>query len=137
MHREELLNLLRQYKPENLTEEAFVAKAKIFVRNNENCFYSKLLPGHITGSAWVVDSHMERVLLLHHKKQNQWFQPGGHADCDSDIRRVAIRETSEETGVPVENIKLISDEIFDVDMHVIPKSKYGVKFSFSTSSILI
>ena len=63
--------------------------------------------------------------MLHHKKQNQWFQPGGHADRDSDIRRVALRETHEETGIAPEDIRLLDDRIFDVDILVIPASQHG------------
>ncbi len=124
MHREDLLKLLAQYEPSNLSETAYVTKTKFFVRNNANCF-SRLSPSHITGSAWVINPQMDKILMLHHKKQNQWFQPGGHADCDADIRRVALRETQEETGVSLKNINLLSETIFDVDIHTIPKSKHG------------
>src|SRR5579863_7317385 len=48
--------------------------------------------GHLTGSAWLVSKDSERVLLTHHRKLNRWLQPGGHADGDSELARVALRE---------------------------------------------
>jgi len=66
-----------------------------------------------------------RVLLLHHRKHDQWFQPGGHADGDADILRVALRETSEETGLDPSHIRLVSGEVFDVDIHTIQASVRG------------
>ena len=62
----------------------------------------------------------QRVLMLHHVKLDQWFQPGGHADGDNDILRVALRETAEETGIAPEQIKLLGSAVFDVDIHSIP-----------------
>jgi 8-oxo-dGTP pyrophosphatase MutT (NUDIX family) len=73
--------------------------------------------GHFTGSAWLVSADGERVLLLHHRKLGRWLQPGGHADGNADLARVALREAQEETGV----IGLsIEGEIFDIDRHHIP-----------------
>jgi len=75
-------------------------------------------PGHLTGSAWVVDESGERVLLLHHGKLDRWLQPGGHADGDFDLARVALRETQEESGLT--RLQVIDSEIFDLDIHEIP-----------------
>jgi 8-oxo-dGTP pyrophosphatase MutT (NUDIX family) len=125
MHRNELLELLNGYNTTNMAEAGYVQRAKAFIREHEDCFHSELLPGHITGSAWVVNPGRDKVLMLHHKKQDQWFQPGGHADRDSDIRRVALRETHEETGIALEDIRLLSDRVFDVDIHTIPASIHG------------
>ena len=73
--------------------------------------------GHFTGSAWLVSADDRRVLLLHHRKLGRWLQPGGHADGDADLRRVALREAEEETG-----LRELRAEggIFDLDRHRIP-----------------
>ncbi len=125
MHRNELLTLLDAYGTRVMTEAGYLEQFKRFVRAHEDCFHSELLPGHVTGSAWVVNPRRDRVLMLHHKKQSQWFQPGGHADRDADIRRVALREIQEETGMAAEHIRLLGDEIFDIDIHTIPASHHG------------
>lgn len=56
-------------------------------------------PGHLTGSALVVDSTGENTLLLLHAKFGRWLQPGGHADGDANLAAVALREATEETGI--------------------------------------
>lgn len=125
MHRAQLLSLLESYRTPFNVEAGYVARTRRFVLQHEDCFDRHLWPGHITGSVWVVNPARDKVLLLHHRKHDQWFQPGGHADGDADILRVALRETQEETGLPPEAIKLVNDSIFDVDIHTIPASERG------------
>lgn len=120
MHRAELLNLLKQHQTRFMDESGFVTRAINYIAQNTDCFYRELWPAHVTGSAWVVSPDRERVLLMHHKKHDQWFQPGGHADGDADIVRVALRETAEETGIDSSQIQLLDLSIFDVDIHSIP-----------------
>jgi len=120
MHRQELLSLLRQHQTRFMEEAGFVARAVCLVETYSDCFYRELWPAHVTGSAWVVNQDRSHVLMMHHKKHDQWFQPGGHADGDNDILRVALRETSEETGLDLSEVKLIRPDIFDVDIHSIP-----------------
>ncbi len=125
MHRHALLTLLNEYQTPVLAEAGYVERTKRFVMAHEDCFNTDLMPGHVTGSAWVVNPGRDSVLLLHHKKLDRWFQPGGHADSDADIRRVALRETAEETGLSPEHIKLLSQRIFDVDIHTVPANRFG------------
>lgn len=120
MHRQELLNLLARHQTRFMDEAAYVARARDFVSSHPDCFERHLWPAHITGSAWVVSPDRSRVLMLHHRKHDQWFQPGGHADADADILRVALRETAEETGVDPSDVRLLGSDIFDVDIHTIP-----------------
>lgn len=120
MHRQELLQLLKNYKTRFMDELAFVNRSIAFVEQNAEVFLRELKPAHVTGSAWVVNQDRSRALMMHHKKLNAWYQPGGHADGDSDIIRVALRETAEETGIDLSEIKLVSGEIFDVDIHTVP-----------------
>jgi 8-oxo-dGTP pyrophosphatase MutT (NUDIX family) len=58
-----------------------------------------------------------RVLLMHHRKLDRWLQPGGHADGDADLARVALREAREETGLSDLHLE---GGIFDLDRHRIP-----------------
>ncbi len=92
-----------------------------FVLNNEDCFQRSLLIGHVTGSAWILDKNREKTLLTHHRKLNKWLQPGGHADGDNQVSRVAMREALEESGLI--DLNLVSNEIFDIDIHLIPARK--------------
>lgn len=73
--------------------------------------------GHFTGSALVLSVDGARTLLTHHRKLDRWLQPGGHADGDTDLRRVALREATEETGL----VDLVVEpSILDLDRHWIP-----------------
>ena len=89
-----------------------------FVTAHPDCFERSLAIGHVTGSAWVVDPERRHALLTHHRKLGKWLQPGGHADGDPDTLRVAQREAREESSL--EQIRVVSEAIFDVDIHVIP-----------------
>jgi 8-oxo-dGTP pyrophosphatase MutT (NUDIX family) len=69
-------------------------------------------PFHITGSALVVGP---RGVVLHkHKKLGIWLQPGGHVDPDETPAEAAVRESAEETGLPIE---LVDDALIHVDVH--------------------
>lgn len=120
MHRQELLDLLARHRTRFMDESAFIDRARSFVAMHPDCFYRELWPAHVTGSAWVVNPDRTRVLLMHHRKHDQWFQPGGHADGDADIVAVALRETSEESGIALEDIRLVDGRVFDLDIHRIP-----------------
>ena len=71
-------------------------------------------PGHLTGSALVVDATATRTLLMLHAKLGRWFQPGGHADGDTNLAAVALREAREETGI--DGLRIAVPAI-DVDVH--------------------
>ncbi len=73
-------------------------------------------PGHLTGSALVVDAAGERVLLLLHTKLRRWLQPGGHADGDHELAGVALREASEETGIA--GLSVLVPAV-DIDIHAV------------------
>jgi 8-oxo-dGTP pyrophosphatase MutT (NUDIX family) len=99
------------------------------------CFFRDHLPGHITGSAWIVDPSRQFVLLVHHVKLNRWLQPGGHADGDENVFGVALREAEEETGL--KDLEVAHPGIFDLDVHTIPARKdfpehlhFDVRFCF-------
>ena len=57
-------------------------------------------PGHVTGSALVVDHTRTRALLTLHPRVGRWLQLGGHCEPgDPDIVAAALREATEESGV--------------------------------------
>ena len=134
MNRESLIALLKNHHADAEAEQAFIARF-LDLLDHPDAFLRTHLPGHITGSAWIVDPSREFVLLTHHAKLNRWLQPGGHADGDENVLNVAMREAQEETGLP--GLLLLRNEIFDVDIHPIPSRKdfpehlhYDIRFIF-------
>ncbi|MBN2873023.1 MAG: NUDIX hydrolase [Halothiobacillaceae bacterium] len=117
MHRCDLLEQLARYETRHLDEAAFVERARQFVATHPDTFYRHHLPAHVSASTWVVNPSRYAVLLMHHRKLDRWLQPGGHADGDTDMRQVALKECAEETGVAPEHIRLVHEAIFDVDIH--------------------
>lgn len=121
MHRQQLLKQLEQYHPEDADELEMRDRIIRFVREHEDCFSRSLAIGHITGSAFIVNPERTHILLTHHKKLNRWLQLGGHADGEGDILNVALREAEEESGL--KTVRAVSNDIFDVDIHLIPARK--------------
>ncbi|WP_435594108.1 NUDIX hydrolase [Proluteimonas luteida] len=102
-------------------EEAdVVALFSALLEDHEDPFLRARLAGHFTASALVVSADGQRTLLTHHRKLGLWLQPGGHADGDRDLARVALRETEEETGL--QGVR-VDPAIFDLDRHWIPGHK--------------
>jgi len=124
MHRQKVLKLLDTYKTAYMEEAAMVQRALHFALLHPDCFERSLEEGHFTGSAWVLNPAHTHTLMLHHRKLDLWLQPGGHADGDPDITRVVLKEVSEESGVDLTHIKLINEEIFDVDIHIIHANEF-------------
>lgn len=135
--RADLSRFFSEYKSIYTEEVPFIAD---FLKLLEApaCFERTHLPGHITGSAWITTPQRDYVLLVHHAKLNRWLQPGGHADGDENVLRVALREAEEETGL--KNFKLVNEFPFDVDIHLIPERKdfpahfhYDIRFLMEAS----
>ncbi len=111
-----------------------------FIQQNPNCFMRECLIGHVTGSAFVVNSEFSKVLFTYHAKLKKWLQLGGHCDGDHLVYNAALREAREESGLL--NLKFLDlwnfpaayiesyfvDKNppipFDIDIHMIPERKH-------------
>jgi len=116
--REVLIELVTNHTPFDDTEREHTMSTLEFLHKNKNCTSTDNLKGHITASAWVLSPQRTETLLTHHKKLNRWLQLGGHIEDDATIQKAALREAVEESGI--EDIHLIKDSIFDIDVHFIP-----------------
>ena len=56
---------------------------------------------HFCASAFVIDPNTKRILLVKHKKNRRWTQPGGHIEGNETPEEAALREVYEETGIHV------------------------------------
>ena len=122
MHRRRLLETLARYA-ERFPDEAVVAERFwAFVAAYSDCFERSCMPGHVTGSAWVVSHDQARFLLTHHRKLGRWLQLGGHSEGDPDPAQVALREAREESGIAGLELVPIDGRVqpLDLDAHEIP-----------------
>ncbi|MBW8486305.1 NUDIX hydrolase [Actinomadura parmotrematis] len=63
--------------------------------------WRECVPGHITASTAVLSDDGARVLLTLHRKLRMWLQLGGHCEPgDVTLAAAALREATEESGVP-------------------------------------
>jgi len=120
-----LLAQIQNYHPTDQHEAAMAMRLQQFLEANgpRDPFVRELtgqVPewGHVTGSAWIVTPDYTQCLMLHHAKLGKWVQPGGHCDGETNVLEVAAREANEETGLQV---TALSQDIFDIDIHVIPE----------------
>jgi len=105
-----------------------------FVAANPDAAHRANTVGHLTGSALVVDASGERTLLMLHRKLGRWFQPGGHADGDTNLPAVALREAQEETGI--DDLAVIVPAI-DIDIHEVRPPKEGPHLHLDTRYLVL
>lgn len=90
---------IQQFDP---TNEQEAADKKVILSCIRQYSHNVLLRdnpiAHITISGFLMNRRLDKVLLIHHNIRNAWAWTGGHADGDSDLLRVAIKEAGEETG---------------------------------------
>ncbi len=122
MHRRSLLDMLARYRQANAAEADVVDRMCDLIESHVDCFERTCRPGHITGAAWILSADRRRCLLTHHRKLNRWLQLGGHADGQSQVEEVALREAREESGLNQFDLIPIHGMLMplDVDVHLIP-----------------
>ena len=69
---------------------------------------------HFTASCWIVNPARSRALRAWHNIYRTWAWTGGHADGESDLLAVALREAREETGI--ERIQPVSPDIYSLEI---------------------
>jgi 8-oxo-dGTP pyrophosphatase MutT (NUDIX family) len=136
----QLLDALRRYRPVDETDDRHHrALLSHLVHQKSPLSRSKFSPGHVTASLFIVDPGTKKILLHHHRRLSRWLQMGGHLDPSEAPAAAALREGREESGL--QDLQLISEDIFDVDVHPIPAAKgepdhfhYDVRYVASTRS---
>jgi 8-oxo-dGTP pyrophosphatase MutT (NUDIX family) len=131
----DLIKALEAYEAYDKNEERMVRDTIDYLKNNEIYLGKENLKGHITGSSWIVNKKRDACLLTHHGKLDIWVQLGGHTEVDESVFESAYREGIEESGF--EKLNPLSQDIFDVDVHLIPEKKaiprhfhYDIRYLF-------
>lgn len=108
------------FRPQCEQEARDQAQMLRFLDTNTGWLTRDNAVAHVTASAWVVNPARESVLMAYHNIYQSWSWLGGHADGDSDLLAVAIRETEEETGAKARPVRedVFSLESLCVEGHV-------------------
>jgi 8-oxo-dGTP pyrophosphatase MutT (NUDIX family) len=138
MKLQDVLTLLRAHSPDMPHEAAHLANTLSFVERETSPWHRGTVAGHLTASAWIINSERTHTLLVHHRRLDRWFQPGGHIEDDTDLLSASLREAMEESGLQV--LTPQSHAIFDIDVHPIPANPkesghlhYDIRFAFRTA----
>ncbi len=117
-----LLQRLNAYRWEDEAEGASVAFSKKMMVKHPNIWHQSCEEGHITGSGLVLDRANKKILLMYHRKLQLWLQMGGHGEGELDPSHIALREATEESGLPDLTFFPNPDQpmFIDVDAHLIP-----------------
>ena len=80
---------------------------------------------HMTASGFIINADASKVLFVHHNLYKVWAWTGGHADGESDMLAVALKEAREETGV--QHIRPLRSEIASLELLAVwGREKRGV-----------
>ena len=99
---------LKQYRPWN-EQEKEDKKELLRVLTQPGIFLRENRTAHMTASAWVVNPAGDKVLMVYHNIYHSWSWMGGHADGETDLLSVAVREVKEESGIS--HVRPLSNDI--------------------------
>ena len=110
----ELREKIEKYQPYNEQEAKDKQTMLKYIDTFEDVLTRNNEFGHFTASAWTINQERTKVLMIYHNIYQSWAWTGGHADGESNLLEVAIRELKEETGV--KNVKVLNDNIFSLEI---------------------
>ena len=109
-----LIDEIKSYRSSCEQEERDRAVILDFLAAHDDAFLRTNLVAHMTASAWVVNPARDRVLMVYHRLYDSWAWTGGHADGETDLLSVALRECREETGVL--HVRPVTEEIYSLEI---------------------
>jgi 8-oxo-dGTP pyrophosphatase MutT (NUDIX family) len=91
---------LTQWRAPDPAQDTLRHAVLAFLAGQPNGCLRECVPGHVTGSALVLDHTGTHALLTLHPRFGRWLQLGGHCEAtDADIVAAALREATEESGI--------------------------------------
>ena len=108
--RERIVNYV-PYDEQEGSDKEYILK---FIDTFDDVLTRKNIFGHFCSSAFVVNKNRSKVLMIYHNIYKSWAWTGGHADGDSDLLHVALKEVDEETGL--KNLKVLCDSFFGIQI---------------------
>lgn len=108
-----LIGQIENYEPYNEQEQRDKELILQSLYREPDIFTRENTLAHMTASAWVVNKQKDKVLMVYHNIYHSWSWLGGHADGETDLLKVTIREVQEESGV--QNVIPLSENIFSLE----------------------
>lgn len=105
---------IQNYIPYNEQEENDKEMMLKYIQTFEDVVTRENKMCHFTASNWIVNKEKTKALMIYHNIYRSWGWTGGHADGDSNLLHVALKEAEEETGL--KNFKLLNDGIFSIEI---------------------
>lgn len=117
---------------ENLTDldEIKIAEELLYRAKTENDFLIRTKRSgkvDIAGSVILFTEKKYGCLLLYHNKIKRWVTPGGHADGEKNLKKVAFQELKEEVGIKIDDF--MNKKISFIHKFDYPKETFGYKKS--------
>lgn len=110
----ELKKQIEAYQPYNEQEAVDKAMMLHLLETEKDIFTRDNRLAHMTASSWLLNKSRNKVVLIYHNIYHSWAWTGGHADGETDLLSVAVREAIEETGVS--DITPVGDDIFSLEV---------------------
>lgn len=109
----ELLTAIKNYQPFN--EQETLDKELILqqLTSNDQVFLRQSKLAHITVSAWIVNPDYQKVLMAYHNIYQSWAWLGGHADGETDLKHVILKEIAEESGLTA--VEFVTPSLFSLE----------------------
>lgn len=105
---------IEKFIPYNEQEEKDKEEILKRLKNNEKLLTRDNKSAHLTASAWVLNQDHNKVLMAYHNLYDSWAWLGGHADGESDLLKVCIKEVKEESHI--KDIKVLTPDIFSLEI---------------------
>ena len=105
---------IKNYKPYNEQEAKDKDLILKCINLHDDILTRENTIAHITSSGYIVNKSRTKVLMIYHNIYKSWAWTGGHADGDSDLLHVAIKEAKEETGL--KNVTPVMTNILGLDV---------------------
>lgn len=109
-----LIEKITAYQPFNEQERKDKDLILSCLSNMDDVFSRESFMAHMTASAWIVNKDRTKVLMAYHKLYDSWAWLGGHADGETDLLKVSLKEAQEESGITA--VKPVSEEIFSLEV---------------------